>query len=157
MVKTCNNKSFLRGSKGPRIFILSPDYICEKSQFHKELCLANLVAVLAPPLAKTTPNVDALLPRCTILEQAPQFLGLIAQNTLTGLLMKSLLLPDSTHKVDPQNQKKRLFIERQPILKIRHRQGTVVYQRTFVRITLNLICINRYDMLNLAYRLLILS
>ena len=30
-------------------------------QTYKRLCLANLVEVSAPPLAKTTPNIDGLL------------------------------------------------------------------------------------------------
>lgn len=33
----------------------------KNTQLYKGLCLANLVADLAPPLAKTTPNVYALL------------------------------------------------------------------------------------------------
>lgn len=56
--------------------------------------------------------------------------------------MKSPLLPDPTHKVDPQNQKKRLFAEIATDFKIRHRQGTVVYQRKIVRITRKLILLN---------------
>ena len=47
----------------------------KNTQAYKRLCLANLVEILAPPLAKTTPNVDALSPRCLSLKEIPRLLN----------------------------------------------------------------------------------